>query len=229
MNRTQGAHTDLQPTVAVWSARSPWPLRRFSTLAPRILAIGASTGGPQALSSLLTRLVPRLDGVPVVIVLHMPKAFTEVVAADVGRLTGLPTSSPRNGESLKPGHIYFAPGGVHLKVVRIGALVAMTYADTPPENFCKPAVDVLFRSVADAFGAGALGIVLTGMGADGLAGARKIVEAGGSVVAQDEASSAVWGMPGEIARAGLASAILPVEGIADVVGARLVASARPAR
>jgi two-component system chemotaxis response regulator CheB len=229
MTRTQGAQTDVQPAGVAWSARSAWPLRRFSALAPRIVAIGASTGGPQALSSLLTRLAPRLDGVPVVVVLHMPKAFTEVVASDIGRLTGLPTSSPRNGESLKPGHIYFAPGGVHLKVVRIGALVAMTYADTPPENFCKPAVDVLFRSVADAFGAGALGIVLTGMGADGLAGAKKIVEAGGSVIAQDEATSAVWGMPGEVARAGLASAILPVEGIAEAVGARLVAGTRPAR
>lgn len=229
MTRTQDAQTDGQQASVAWSARSAWSLRRFSALAPRIVAIGASTGGPQALSSLLTRLAPRLEGVPVVIVLHMPKAFTEVVASDIGRLTGLPTSSPRNGESLKPGHIYFAPGGVHLKVVRIGALVAMTYADTPPENFCKPAVDVLFRSVADAFGAGALGIVLTGMGADGLAGATRIVEAGGSVIAQDEATSAVWGMPGEIARAGLASAILPVEAIAEAVGARLVAGTRPAR
>lgn len=211
---------------AVRLYRGPWTLRRFSPLAPRILAIGASTGGPQALSGLLSRLAPRLADTPVVVVLHMPKSFTEVVAADIGRLTGLPTSSPRNGESLRPGHIYFAPGGVHLKAVRIGALHALAYSDAPPENFCKPAVDVLFRSVADAYGPGALGIVLTGMGADGLAGAHRMVEAGGSVVAQDEASSAVWGMPGEIARAGLAAAILPVDAMADMVGLRLSGGAR---
>ncbi|MDE2363974.1 MAG: chemotaxis protein CheB [Hyphomicrobiales bacterium] len=209
-----------------WAGRSAWPLRRFSALAPRLIAIGASTGGPQAISGLLTRLAPRLGETPVVVVLHMPKAFTDVVASDIGRLTGLPTTSPRNGESLKPGHIYFAPGGVHLKVVRVGALYALAYSDTPPENFCKPAVDVLFRSVADAYGAGALAVVLTGMGADGLSGARKIVEAGGSVVAQDEASSAVWGMPGEIARAGIASAVLPVDAMADAIGARLIGGAR---
>ena len=217
------------PGSIAWHGRSPWPLRRFSALAPRVIAIGASTGGPQALAGLLTRLSPRLGETPVIIVLHMPKSFTEVVAADIGRLTGRPTTSPRNGESVKPGHIYFAPGGIHLKVVRVGALYAMTFADTPPENFCKPSVDVLFRSVADAYGPAALGIVLTGMGADGLAGARKLVEAGGSVVAQDEASSAVWGMPGEIARAGLASAILPVDAMAEAVGARLVAGGRAQR
>ena len=214
------------PTPGATRPVERWPLRRFSPLAPRIVAIGASTGGPQALSTLLTRLAPRLRDVPVVVVLHMPKSFTDVVASDVGRLTGLPTTSPRNGETVKPGCIYFAPGGVHLKVVRIGALHALAYLDTPPENFCKPAVDVLFRSVADAYGPGSLGIVLTGMGADGLAGARKIVEAGGSVIAQDEASSAVWGMPGEIARAGLAAAIQPIDAIADTVASRLAGGVR---
>lgn len=229
MSEARGAAPNDMRSEIAWRGRSPWPLRRFAALAPRVIAIGASTGGPQALAGLLSRLAPRLGDTPVIVVLHMPKAFTDVVAADIGRLTGRPTASPRNGESVKPGHIYFAPGGIHLKVVRVGALYAMTFADTPPENFCKPSVDVLFRSVADAYGPAALGIVLTGMGADGLAGARKIVDAGGSIVAQDEASSAVWGMPGEIARAGLASAILPIEAMAEAVGARLMAGTRAPR
>ena len=201
-------------------------LRRFAALTPRIVAIGASTGGPQALSTLLARLAPRLGGVPVVVVLHMPKDFTQVVANEIGRLTGLPAYAPANGESLSPGRIYFAPGDVHLKVVRIGASHALAYSDAPPENFCKPAVDVLFRSVADAFGPGALAVVLTGMGADGLKGARRIVDAGGSVIVQDEASSVVWGMPGEIARAGLAAAVAPVGSLADIVIDRLAGSRR---
>lgn len=208
--------------------RSGYPLRRFSALTPRILAIGASTGGPQALAALLSRVGPRLQSVPVVVVLHMPNDFTDVVAGQIGALTGLPTAAAVNGERLVPGHIYFAPGGVHLKAVRVGAFQALAYSDGPPENFCKPAVDVLFRSVADVFGPGALAVVLTGMGSDGLEGARRIVDAGGSVIAQDEASSAVWGMPGAVSRAGLASTISPVAQLADTIALRLGGSTRKA-
>jgi two-component system, chemotaxis family, protein-glutamate methylesterase/glutaminase len=225
--RTSARHD--APAESRAGAEQPYPLRRFAALTPRVIAIGASTGGPQALSALLARVAPRLGATPVVVVLHMPRDFTPVVANDIARLTGLPTSSPQNGERLEPGHIYFAPGDIHMKVVRIGQTHALAYSDAPPENFCKPAVDVLFRSVADAFGPGALGIVLTGMGADGLAGSKRIVEAGGSVVVQDEASSVVWGMPGEVARAGLASAIAPIGGLADVVCDRLSGSRRSVR
>lgn len=208
--------------------RAEHELRRFSALTPRVLAIGASTGGPQAIAAMLPRIGPRLKSIPVVVVLHMPSDFTDVVAGQIGALTGLPTRAATNGEQLCPGNIYFAPGGVHLKAVRVGPYQALAYSDGPPENFCKPAVDVMFRSVADVFGPGALGVVLTGMGSDGLDGARRIVDAGGAVIVQDEATSAVWGMPGAVARAGLAAAIAPAPQLADTIALRLGGSLRSA-
>ncbi|MFV0279354.1 MAG: CheB methylesterase domain-containing protein [Rhodoblastus sp.] len=207
-------------------ARSQFSLRRYSVLTPRVLVVGASTGGPQALAGLLSRIGPRLKDIPVVVVLHMPTNFTNVVTSQIGQLTGLPTTAAINGEQLQTSHIYFAPGDKHLKIVRVGPYFALAHYDGPPENFCKPAVDVLFRSAADAYGPGAFGVVLTGMGSDGLEGARRIVEAGGAVVAQDEATSAVWGMPGAVACAGLASAVAPVDQIADVIAFRLGGSQR---
>lgn len=158
----------------------------------------------------------------------MPTNFTDVVCGQISATTGLPTAAAVNGEELKAGRIYFAPGGVHLKIVRVGPYLALAHSDAPPENFCKPAVDVLFRSVADAVGAGALGVVLTGMGSDGLDGSRRLVAAGGSVIVQDEATSAVWGMPGEVAMAGLASAVGPVEQLGDAIARRLGGSQKAA-
>jgi two-component system chemotaxis response regulator CheB len=188
---------------------------------PRILAIGASTGGPQALSLLLGKLSPHLDNVPVVVVLHMPPDFTDVVCAHIERATGRVTRAARNGEQIRPGEIYFAPGNHHLKVAKLDTTPILLHCDSPPENFCRPAVNVLFRSVAQVYGPNALAIVLTGMGADGLDGARTLVEAGGAVIAQDRASSVVWGMPGAIVQEGLASAILPLEAMAIHVTALL--------
>jgi two-component system chemotaxis response regulator CheB len=183
--------------------------------APRVLAIGASTGGPQALSLLLSQLSPHLDNVPVLVVLHMPADFTDVVSGHIERATARPTRAARNGEEIRPGQIYFAPGSCHLKVARLaGSAPILLHCDAPPENFCRPAVNVLFRSVAQVYGIGALAIVLTGMGTDGLDGARALVAAGGNVIAQDEATSVVWGMPGVIAQQGLASAILPIDRMA---------------
>jgi two-component system, chemotaxis family, protein-glutamate methylesterase/glutaminase len=188
---------------------------------PRVLAIGASTGGPQALSLLLNKLSPHLDNVPVLIVLHMPPDFTDVVSAHIERATGRATRAARNGEQIRPGEIYFAPGNRHLKVARLDTTPILLHCESPPENFCRPAVNVLFRSVAHVYGPSALGIVLTGMGTDGLDGARALVEAGGAVIAQDRASSVVWGMPGAIAQEGLASAILPIDTMAVHVAALL--------
>ena len=191
--------------------------RRFSRLVPQAIVIGASTGGPQALATLLQGIAPGIVRVPVLVVLHMPSDFTSVVAAHMSRVTGVDTHEARHGEPLRAGVIYFAPGGKHLRVSRIGASIILCHNDGPAENFCKPAVDVLFRSAATAFGTGALGIVLTGMGTDGLAGSRAIVEAGGSIIVQDQPSSVVWGMPGVVAREGLASAILPIDTMASTV------------
>ncbi|MBV9064904.1 MAG: chemotaxis protein CheB [Methylobacteriaceae bacterium] len=181
---------------------------------PRVLAIGASTGGPQALSLLLSKLSPHLDKLPVLIVLHMPPDFTDVVSGHIERATGRPTRAARNGEKIRPGEIYFAPGNHHLKVARLDTTPILIHCDSPPENFCRPAVNVLFRSVAQVYGPTSLGIVLTGMGSDGLDGARALVEAGGTVIAQDKASSLVWGMPGAVAQEGLAAAVLPIDSMA---------------
>ena len=199
-------------------------LRRFSPCTPRALFIGASTGGPQALATLFKELAPHLDGVPVFIVLHMPSDFSSIVAGQIERLTGRPTIVAKHGEPPHPGTIYLAPGGTHMRVLRVGSSLVICHKDSPPENFCKPSVDVLFRSAAVSYGPSTLGLILTGMGADGLAGSRAIVAAGGSVIAQDECSSVVWGMPGAVAQAGLASAVLPLARLAATISSLLKGS-----
>ena len=173
------------------------------------------------MSTLFVELSPYLDNVPVFIVVHMPIDFTSVIAGQLERQTGRTTIVARNGEPPRPGNIYLAPGGIHMHLMRLGSSLIIGHKDSPPENFCKPSVDVLFRSAATSYARSALGIILTGMGSDGLSGSRDIVEAGGSVIAQDEASSVVWGMPGAVAQAGLASAILPIGEIAATVGGLL--------
>ncbi|SRR6476646_4134736 len=180
---------------------------------PRVLAIGASTGRPQALSLFLGRLSPHLDNVPVLIVLHMPPDFTDVACGHIERATGRPTHAARNSERIRPGEIYFAPGNRHLKAAKLDTTPILLHCDSAPENFCRPAVNVLFRSVAQVYGPGTLAIVLTGMGSDGREGARALVEA--------RASSVVWGMAGAIVRNGLASAILPIDTMASQVAALL--------
>jgi two-component system chemotaxis response regulator CheB len=187
--------------------------RALITRSP-VLVIGASTGGPQALSSLLGRLSPHLDNVPVLVVLHMPPDFTDVVSGHIERATGRTTRAARNGEEIRPGHIYFAPGHCHMKVARLGKNPILLHCQSPAENFCRPAVNVLFRTAAQVYGRNALAIVLTGMGSDGLDGARALVEAGATVIAQDQETSVVWGMPGAVAQEGLASAILPLDKMA---------------
>ena len=193
------------------------PLRRFSPCIPRALFIGASTGGPQALAAVLESMAPILPNVPVFVVLHVPADFTSLVTANIAKVTKMETRAAQHGEQVKPGRIYFAPGNVHIRVLRMGEIPVLVHSDGPPENFCKPAVDVLFRSAAQSFGPGALGVVLTGMGVDGRAGSKAIVEAGGAVIAQDEPTSVVWGMPGAVANAGLAAAVLPLDRIAPAV------------
>ncbi|TXM68429.1 chemotaxis-specific protein-glutamate methyltransferase CheB [Methylobacterium sp. WL69] len=187
-----------------------------SGIAPRVLLIGASTGGPRAVGEVLEKIgSATLRQVPVLIVQHMPPVFTAVFAEHLGARTGLPAAEGKADERLQPGRIYVAPGGRHMGLTGTPGRpdVAIRLHDGPVVNFCRPAVDVLFQDAAAIFGAAALAVVLTGMGADGTGGARALTEAGAAVLAQDEATSTVWGMPGSVAKAGLAQAILPLSEI----------------
>jgi two-component system chemotaxis response regulator CheB len=195
-------------------AHPPFLRRSFSTQAPRVLLVGSSTGGPQALMTLVTDLGPVIDRFPVLITQHMPPTFTTILAEHLARSSHRPANEAVDGEIVKAGRIYLAPGGRHMRVVRHGMDVAIALDDGPPVNFCKPAVDPLFTSAIDVWQGGVLAVVLTGMGSDGMRGGKEIVAAGGSVIAQDEASSVVWGMPGSAANAGICAAVLPLNQIA---------------
>jgi len=203
------------------SVRPPAPatqhqlqLRPFSTQAPRALVIGSSTGGPQALMTVVADLGPVIDRFPVLITQHMPPTFTTILAEHLARSSRRASHEAIDGEIIKPGTIYLAPGGRHMRVVRRGADAAIALDDGPPVNFCRPAVDPLFMSAIDIWQGSIMALVLTGMGSDGMRGGKDIVAAGGSVIAQDEATSVVWGMPGAAANAGICAAVLPLNQIA---------------
>ena len=193
----------------------PQLLRRaFGVQAPRALLIGSSTGGPQALMTLVAEIGAVIDRFPVLITQHMPPTFTTILAEHLARASHRPAHEAIDGEVVKPGTIYLAPGGRHMRVVRHGVEAAIALDDGPPVNFCKPAVDPLFTSAIDVWQGSVMAVVLTGMGSDGMRGGKDIVAAGGSVIAQDEATSVVWGMPGAAANAGICAAILPLNQIA---------------
>jgi two-component system chemotaxis response regulator CheB len=205
-------------TPAVPAAAEPQiSLRPFSPHKPRALLIGSSTGGPQALQTLMKGLTPMLHHVPVLITQHMPPTFTTILAEHLARASGRPAHEAAHGERIVPGTIYVAPGGKHMRVERKGDHIETVLDDGAPVHFCKPAVDPLFASAAAAYGHGTLALILTGMGVDGADGARELIAAGGSVIAQDEATSVVWGMPGTAAEAGVCSAVLPIGEIAPQV------------
>jgi two-component system, chemotaxis family, protein-glutamate methylesterase/glutaminase len=192
-------------------------LRPFAAAVPRALLIGSSTGGPQALSTIIQKLPAAIDRAPLLITQHMPPMFTTVLAEHLSRVSGRGAHEAEHDEPVLAGGIYVAPGGRHMRVVRDGERIKIALGDDPPINFCKPSVDPLFTSAAQIWGAGTLALILTGMGSDGTGGAAAVVEAGGSVIAQDEASSVVWGMPRSVAQAGLCSAVLPVNQIAGKI------------
>lgn len=196
--------------------QAPAPARPRPGLLPRRIegiAIGVSTGGPEALRTLLRALPANLP-VPIVLVQHMPPLFTRILAERLDADCAITVHEAADGDRPLPGCVYIAPGGKHLLLERQGMELRLATSEDPPENSCRPAVDVLFRSVARVWGPATLAVVLTGMGHDGREGCRRVVEAGGQVIVQDEASSVVWGMPGAVATAGLADAVLPLERIA---------------
>lgn len=195
------------PAAAALQLR-PAPQRR-----PSVLGIGSSTGGPAALLSLFKELGGRV-AVPIVLTQHMPPTFTQQFAEHIHRLGGATCGEAVHGEPLRPGHVHLAPGNRHLTVVAREGGVSIALTDDPPENFCRPAVDPMLRSLSAAYPGRVMVLMLTGMGQDGLLGAKQVVADGGSVIAQDEASSIVWGMPGAVARAGLCHAVLPLNELA---------------
>ncbi|HET7680051.1 MAG TPA: chemotaxis response regulator protein-glutamate methylesterase [Xanthobacteraceae bacterium] len=192
-------------------------LRPLAASAPRVLLIGASTGGPQALHTVLAALGGVIDRAPVLITQHMPPTFTTILSEHLTRVSGRPAHEARHGEPILAGNIYIAPGGRHMRVARIEGTAVAQIDNGPPVNFCKPAVDPLFASAAKVWGGWNLAVILTGMGSDGTEGAAEIVAAGGNVLAQDEATSVVWGMPGSVAYAGHCAAVLPLERIAGKI------------
>jgi two-component system, chemotaxis family, protein-glutamate methylesterase/glutaminase len=188
-----------------------------------ILAIGASTGGPNALAELIPA-IPEDFPIPIVIVQHMPPLFTRALAERLDSKSLIPVREGASGKKLEPGQAWIAPGDFHMTVERRGSDAYLALNQDRPENSCRPAVDVLFRSVVSTFGPKTLAVVLTGMGSDGVLGARIVRERGGRVIVQDENTSIVWGMPGQVASAGFADHIYPLGSIATEVNRQVRAS-----
>jgi len=230
VSKVKGLARLRQRAAAPARAAAAIATRPAPPLTAKLLAIGSSTGGPQALFTLIQAL-GRSVNVPVILTQHMPATFTPILAEHITKLGGMPCAEAKDGEPLLPGRVYLAPGDKHLIVesgdAKAGALPAgaprsialslpprARLSAGPPENFCRPAVDPMLRSAASVCEGRVLVAMLTGMGHDGLAGTRRVIEAGGAAVAQDEATSVVWGMPGAIAQAGLCNAVLPLARIA---------------
>jgi two-component system, chemotaxis family, protein-glutamate methylesterase/glutaminase len=215
-------HCRIEPATNVLPALPPPGGLSRGPIVPRvpapveIVAIGVSTGGPNALAEVIPQLAGDLP-VPVVIVQHMPPLFTKLLAERLSAKSKIPVQEGIAGQVLRPGSAWLAPGDFHMVVERCDAGVRLMTHQGPPENSCRPAADVLFRSVARVYGAKSLAVVMTGMGQDGLRGCESIREAGGRTLAQDEATSVVWGMPGFVAQAGLAEKVLPLDQLAPEI------------
>jgi two-component system chemotaxis response regulator CheB len=208
-------------------ARPPFPIAALRPITSRVevVAIGTSTGGPNALGDLMP-LLPSNFPVPVVIVQHMPPIFTKFLAERLASKSQIPVMEAVNYQDLLPGHAYIAPGDFHMMVQRSKEGIRIRTQQEQPENSCRPAVDVLFRSVAEVYGSDTLAVIMTGMGQDGLRGCGRIREAGGQILAQDEATSVVWGIPRYVANAGLADAVLPLGFLAGEIVRRVAVGRR---
>ncbi|EPY02621.1 protein-glutamate methylesterase/protein-glutamine glutaminase [Magnetospirillum fulvum] len=215
-----GAATAPRPAVAMAPARVP--LHPSSTVTLRtapvesfdVIAIGSSTGGPQALFTLLGAMRAGTVTQPILITQHMPATFTTILAEHISRVSGWEAREGQDGEAVRSGRVYIAPGDFHMVVEVRGTEKIVRLNKNPPENFCRPSVDPMLRSIAAAYGRRVMTCILTGMGSDGLKGGQAVVASGGTVIAQDEPSSVVWGMPGAVATAGVCSAVLPLPEIA---------------
>ena len=230
-NRPRSGVTPAQPRSGATPARPaaaptvrPVPRAGGSTIPPKAIAVGSSTGGPQALLKLFGDLGGGLAQ-PIFVTQHMPRTFTALLAENVQRNTAFTAGEGRDGEVARGGHVYIAPGDYHMEITGMPNEPVIRTNQNPPENFCRPAVDPMLRSLTKVYGGGLLVIVLTGMGSDGKNGCEDVVAAGGSVIAQDEDSSVVWGMPGAVSNAGLCSAVLPLTEIAPYVRKLLMRSA----
>ena len=206
--KLKGSHA-TKPRPQSQSRTTPVVLRKPGIHPPSILAIGSSTGGPQALFAFLGSISTSFK-LPIIVTQHMPATFTTFLAEHITRTTGWPCSEGQDGEVVEPGHIIVAPGDYHMVIKKTDGRRFVRLNQQPPENFCRPAVDVMLSSLVPAYGPRVLTVIHTGMGYDGLKGGQKVVAAGGTVLAQDEATSVVWGMPGAVATAGLCSAVLPL-------------------
>lgn len=200
-------------TPAARPTETAFTVRPASRTMPEVIAIGSSTGGPQALFKVLGSL-PKTVRLPILLTQHMPPTFTTILAGHIARSTGWDCVEAEDGMPVEAGRVHLAPGDFHMTVRRSGTDVRLHLDQGAPENFCRPAVDPMLRSIVEVWNGRVLAVILTGMGHDGEKGCRAVVDAGGSVIAQDEASSVVWGMPGAVARAGLCSAVLPLGEIA---------------
>lgn len=218
--RPTGAATAPRPAAAMAPARVP--LHPSSTVTLRtapvesfdVIAIGSSTGGPQALFTLLGAMRAGTVTQPILITQHMPATFTTILAEHISRVSGWEAREGQDGEAVRSGRVYIAPGDFHMVVEVRGTEKIVRLNKNPPENFCRPSVDPMLRSIAAAYGRRVMTCILTGMGSDGLKGGQAVVASGGTVIAQDEPSSVVWGMPGAVATAGVCSAVLPLPEIA---------------
>ena len=205
---------DLHPSTKKASLNV---LRKASMVKPKILVVGSSTGGPQALLKFLSGLKPSEIQIPIIITQHMPASFTGILATHLTNSTSFEVKEGQDGMVIEKGKIYIAPGDYHMTVHKRSGSLQLALNQDEKENFCRPSVDVMFRSALKEFGSACLAVILTGMGRDGLKGSTQLVEAGGNLIAQDENSSIVWGMPGVVSEAGLCCSILPIEQIAQKV------------
>ncbi len=212
--------------LALPPPRAAVPVRRPLHQRIEIVAIGTSTGGPNALAEVLPR-IPKDFPVPIVLVQHMPPIFTRLLAERLAAHSEIAVQEGSAGVALSPGQVWIAPGNFHMTVKRSGLSWRLELNQGPPENSCRPAVDVLFRSVAEVYGAGTLAVVMTGMGSDGVVGARSIRQKGGEVIIQDEASAVVWGMPGLVYASGQADAVYPLDQLGHEITRRVLQSRAP--